>query len=58
MITNEDIYKALCTIQKVCNEAENCKACVLRTNIDECGVNFDAPTSWNLNTTDTWRAFD
>ena len=55
------IIEALMIIKDVCNEAEDCHKCPLRSvdNENHCAVSsnmYDPPCEWRINTEENWHA--
>lgn len=60
-ISNIDISEALNVIKNVCQQHDCCLDCPLRyeENSNMCFLNADdeAPSEWDLNDVENWRAF-
>lgn len=51
MISDNELYKALDTIQKACNEMDNsngCRNCRMSNNNGDCLITHQFPCSWKL----------
>lgn len=44
----DELYKALETIRKECNEHERCSDCLLRTHDGGCSISVSRPFDWQL----------
>ena len=56
--TNEEIVSALKVISDVCKHMENCAECPLGNDSDECSLDHEVPSLWDINDPDKtiWRA--